>query len=218
MSDFFIEWRKTFHASNKHLCRYLACKGKNSRIEAVFENLIDIFESEKFEGWRKIESFKPKSKVWTEKLLYKSHGKIGRNSTKVSMATVCSDRASFVWLFYPLVLFYKQVCTFCIFEWCNRQLIECIERLWKASWWNLWFYSKFRILNTVDKTAHERHKRDVWISQIILMKRRFQTVETSNKWQSSFEKVGSNNGIFGIPLFAIFRKGCQIREFSIQKK
>ena len=37
-----------------------------------------------------------------------------------------------------------------------------------------------------------------------------------NKGQSIFSKIGSNKGISQIPLFAIFDKWCQIRDFSVE--
>ena len=40
------------------------------------------------------------------------------------------------------------------------------------------------------------------------------TVGTPNKGQLIFWQNGSNKGIFGIPLFAIFKESRQIRDFS----
>ena len=41
----------------------------------------------------------------------------------------------------------------------------------------------------------------------------FCTVVTPNKGQSIFGKIGSNKGISPIPLFIIFDKWCEIRDF-----
>ena len=42
------------------------------------------------------------------------------------------------------------------------------------------------------------------------------TVVTPNKGQSIFGKIGSNKGISQIPLFVIFDKWCEIRDFSVE--
>ena len=42
------------------------------------------------------------------------------------------------------------------------------------------------------------------------------TVVTPNKGQAIFGEIGSNKGISQIPLFAIFDKWCQIRDFSVE--
>ena len=42
------------------------------------------------------------------------------------------------------------------------------------------------------------------------------TVVTPNKGQSIFDKIGSNKGISQIPLFVIFDKWCEIRDFSVE--
>ena len=51
----------------------------------------------------------------------------------------------------------------------------------------------------------------------ILTSKKFEnsnTVGTPNKGQLIFWENGSNKGIFGIPLFAIFKAPRQIRDFS----
>ena len=42
------------------------------------------------------------------------------------------------------------------------------------------------------------------------------TVVTPNKGQSIFGKMGSNKGISQVPLFVIFDKWCEIRDFSVE--
>ena len=42
------------------------------------------------------------------------------------------------------------------------------------------------------------------------------TVVTPNKGQSIFSKIGSNKGISETPLFVVFHKWYEIRDFSVQ--
>ena len=65
-------------------------------------------------------------------------------------------------------------------------------------------------------TRSFKHLRAVDLTITPLSTEKVFTVVTPNKEQSIFGELGSNKGISQIPLFVIFDKLCEIRDFLVE--